>query len=118
MDTAEECISSLDFALAELGQDVEMYRVVGTGPSATKQGLGTPIRAHVRTLNVDELTGTLSQDDHMVILSPTSWAAWLPGQPRKGDKVMLNGAACNVEVARPVAINNTVVRLELKAKGG
>lgn len=107
----------LDSQLARHGSDVEMYRIVGTGPAATKQGLGTLIRAHVRTLNVDELTGTLSQDDHLVILSPTSFAAWSPGQPKKGDKVMLEGQSCNVEVLRPIKINGTLVRLELKVKG-
>lgn len=107
----------LDSQLARHGSDVEMYRIVGTGPAATKQGLGVPIRAHVRTLNEDELTGTLSQDDHLVILSPTSFAAWSPGQPKKGDKVLLEGQPCNVEVLRPVKINGVLVRLEMKVKG-
>lgn len=94
-----------------------MYRIVGSGPNATKQGLGVSIRAHVRTLDEKELTGTLTQDDHMVIMSPTSFANWPPGEPRKGDKVMLEGRPCNVEVARPFQPNGVLVRLELKVKG-
>jgi hypothetical protein len=117
MDIAEECISTLDFALAELGQDVEMYRIVGTGPAATKLGLGTPIRAHVRTLNEDELTAGLTQDDHMVILSPTSFASWAPGQPQKGDKVIIEGVTCNVQVLKPFRPSGVLVRLEMKVKG-
>ena len=94
-----------------------MYRIVGTGPAATKQGLGTPIRAHGRTLNEDELTAGLTQDDHMVILSPTSYATWAPGQPRKGDKVIIEGVTCNVEVLKPFRPSGVLVRLEMKVKG-
>lgn len=115
--TPQAAIDMLDRQLAKHGSDIEMYRIVGSGPSATKQGLGVAIRAHVRTLNEDELTGTLTEDDHMIILSPTSFAAWPPGRPGKGDKAMLNGQACNVEVPRPITISNTLVRLELKVKG-
>jgi hypothetical protein len=115
--TPEAAIEMLDRQLARNGSDVEMYRLVGTGPTATKQGLGVPVRAHVRTLNEDELTAGLTQDDHMVILSPTSFTAWPPGRPQKGDKVILEGLPCNVEVPRPIRINGTLVRLELKVKG-
>lgn len=115
--TPEVAIAMLDRQLAKHGSDVEMYRIVGSGPSATKQGLGVAIRAHVRTLKDYEVTAGLTQDDHMVILSPTSFASWLPGKPQKGDKIMLEGLPCNVEVPRPIRINGTLVRLELKVKG-
>lgn len=115
--TPESAIAMLDRQLAMHGYDVEMYRLIGTGPSATKSGLGIPVRAHVRTLNEDELTGTLTQNDIMVIVSPTSYASWTPGQPKKGDKVMIEGQACNVEVARPFRIAGDIVRVELKVKG-
>lgn len=117
MSVTGDAIASLDLALEELGQDVQMYRIVGTGPTATKQGLGFAIRAHVRTLNEDELTAGLTQDDHLVILSPTSFAAWPPGQPKKGDKVLFEGVTCNVEVVKPFRPDGVLVRLELKVKG-
>ena len=115
--TPAEMIDMLDRSLATNGQDAEMYRIVGSGPTATKLGLGTPIRAHVRTLNEDELTAGLTQDDHMVILSPTSFASWAPGQPKKGDKVMIEGLPCNVEVLKPFRPSGVLVRLEMKVKG-
>jgi hypothetical protein len=115
--TPAAAIDMLNRFLAEDGQDVEMYRIVGTGPTATKQGLGTPIRAHVRSLNESELTAGLTQDDHLVILSPTSFAAWPPAHPEKGDKAVVEGLPCNVQIVKPIRLNGVLVRLELKVKG-
>lgn len=115
--TPAAAIEMLDGELARHGRDIEMYRIAGSGPTATREGEGVSIRAHVRTLNEDELSGGLTQDDHLVILSPTSFAAWVPGVPTKGDKVLLDGRICNVEVPRPYHIGSALVRLELKVKG-
>lgn len=115
--TPAEVIAMLDRQIAEHGQTVAIERLVGTGPMATRQGGGVQIAAHVRTLREDELISGMTQDDLMVIVSPTGLAGWQFGVPVKGDKVVIDGRPRNIELAQPIKIAGTLVRLNLKVKG-
>lgn len=115
--TPSGAIARLDASLARCGQTIALGRLIGTGPAAALQGDDVPIRAHVRTLRADEVVAGLTQNDLVVTLSPTAPAAWPFGMPRKGDKVIVYGAARNIELSKPFHIDDVLVRLELLVKG-
>ena len=120
-------IAELDQALADVGQDIELHRLVGTQLIPIK----VRCRAIVRRYRADELVGGITQNDDRVILSPTEIirAGW-PGPnssatpterdrrvPRKGDKAVIAGVPRNIEVAMPVYVDNELVRIELQVLG-
>jgi hypothetical protein len=115
--TPADAIAMLDRQIAEHGQTVTFERLVGTGPTATRQGGGVQIAAHVRTLREDELIAGMTQNDLMVIVSPTGLDGWQFGIPIKGDKVVVDGVSRNIELPQPIKIAGTLVRLNLKVKG-
>lgn len=115
--TPADAIAMLDRQIAEHGQTVAFERIVGTGPTATGQGGDVLIAAHVRTLREDELIAGMTQNDLMVIVSPTALASWPFGLPAKGDKVVIDGRKHNIELPQPIKIAGTLVRLNLKVKG-
>lgn len=115
--TPVEAIAMLDRQIAEHGQTVAIQRIVGTGPTATGQGGDVQIAAHVRTLREDELIAGMTQNDLMVIVSPTALVAWPFGLPAKGDKVVIDGRGHNIELPQPIKLAGTLVRLNLKVKG-
>ncbi|ETR75911.1 hypothetical protein X566_20120 [Afipia sp. P52-10] len=115
--TPDQAITMLDRQIAAHGQTVAFKRLVGTGPTAEHQGGDVSIQAHVRTLREDELIAGMTQNDLMVIVSPTGLAAWPFGIPKKGDKVVVDGVDHNIELPQPINVAGTLVRLNLKVKG-
>ena len=103
--TPAEAVETLDRFLVETGENVTLRRIVGTGPSATNQDI--TVRAHIRSFKEDELVAGISQDDRLLIMSPTeittaSWPGGVFSLPRKGDKVVVSGAPCNAEFVKPI----------------
>lgn len=136
MTAAEFEISELDKSLAEDGQDIELWRVtgVGTNPATIK----VKCRAFVRRRANRELVSPISQNDEWVIFSPTEimahnwpgpWTpASMPGEtsqnpdrdyhlPRKNDKAVIVGVARNIEVVKPIYLDNVLIRIEMQVLG-
>lgn len=120
----EECIAALDDALAADGQLIELRRGVATS------GL-TDVPASVRAFRPEELIGGITQDDSLVILSPSSigdgqfppvqsasaardMPTWLP---QKNDRVVADGRSRNIMFVKPFKVANRVVRIELTVSG-
>lgn len=118
--TPASAIDMLDRFLVRNGENVTLRRIVGTGPGATNQDL--TVRAHVRSFKEDELIAGISQDDRLLIMSPTeitaaNWPGGVLSLPRKGDKAIVSGAPCNAEFVKPIRMAGQVVRIEMRIKG-
>jgi hypothetical protein len=123
-------IAALDSALKRAGQDITLRRIYGT---QFQQNVDLPVRAFVRTPTADELLGGFTQNDSIIILSPTSinregWpggelsttAIPNPSLPRPGDKVIILSSGKTKNIESPVNtlyVDNVLVRIELKARG-
>lgn len=119
-------VAALDDALAEAGEDIILRRIVGAA------NIDVTVRASVRKLGADELVGTLSQTDDMVIISPTQiltgqWPGGTPVSaaihqedpriPKIGDKLGIKGKFRDITVSKPIFVNGAWVRCELVVKG-
>lgn len=127
MSEASDAVAALDDALAAAGQDIRLIRLTGTQMIPYE----VTCRAMVRGYQPSELVGSISQQDSMVILSPTEIdrKGW-PGPassaatdtsdrrvPRKGDRVVISGKARTVEAAVGITMADELVRIELQVKG-
>lgn len=118
-----QLVVALDDQLAVVGQDVILRRV--NGPDVT-------VRVVMRAFRPEELVGGITQNDALVILSPTQIrnANW-PGvtdtgvspfnppvwMPRRNDKIISLGRQFNVAYVKPFVVANDVVRIELTVTG-
>lgn len=130
MARAEQEVADLDAALAEDGEDIEIWRLIGTQQIPIK----VKCRAFVRGYSAEELVGGISQTDSRVVISPTEIIAsgW-PGPqvaspvqpnanqdhrvPRKGDKAVIAGRTRNIEIAHPIYIDGQLVRINMRVLG-
>lgn len=122
----------LDEMLESDGEDIELRRLVGQQLIPIK----VICRALVRRRTNKELVGSIVQDDDWIILSPTQIIAkgwpgpWTPSPtestqnpdrdyrlPKKGDKAMIDGRARNIEIVKPIYIDNELIRIELQVLG-
>lgn len=124
-------IASLDEALSEVGEDVILRRIVGTGAAAVN--VDVTVRASVRRdATATELVGTLSQGEDVVIISPTqiTTAQWPGGQPASNathqadprvplvnDTLIIQGRPRKVKQVKPIVIDGELVRIEMVAAG-
>lgn len=123
-------ITALDDALATTGEDIVLRHTVGTGAAAVN--VDVLVRASVRAFAPDELVGTISQSDSMVIMSPTQIIAaqWPGGQPvstaihqadprvpKIGDKAIIQGRIRNVTFVKPIVVSGELVRIEMTVAG-
>ena len=121
--------SDLDAMLRSDGQQVTLRRVVGT---TNQTNVDCQCWAFVRGYKAAELAGSIIQGDSAVILSATDIIAaqWPGGQavtsppgvtdprvPRKGDKVLIEGKARNVEAADPIYVAGDLHRINLQVRG-
>jgi len=112
-------IDALDRALARVGEDVVLRRMVSGSP------VDVTCRGRVRSPNAQELAGGYSQSDSVLILSPTeiaiaNWpgdSSLIRGGGASGDKVKIQGRFRNVERVNPIYVAGVLVRYELKAVG-
>lgn len=127
MSLAARAISALDSALARVGQDIRLQRLTGTQQIPFE----VECRAVVRGYAPEELVGDITQQDSMVVLSPSEIErkGW-PGPqsssdpstidrrvPRKGDRAFINGKARNVEAAVGIYVADVLVRIEMRVLG-
>lgn len=130
MATPAEETASLNRHLREAGEDVVLQRMTTTAGVQTVAASVT-CRAHVRSLGrgyaANEIAGQTSQQDQIVILSPTeiTAAGWTSGRhanedtriPMKGNRLVIGGRATTVQSAQAIRMANTVVRIELQVRG-
>lgn len=106
-----------------------LRRIVGKGPAA--QPIDVQCRAVVRPVKAEDLIGTVTQADSIVILSPTQIIAaqWPGGEaaagaeigdrrvPTTDDKVLLRRVPRQIMFVKPLYVQNELVRIELTVKG-
>lgn len=117
--TPEQAIAQLDRQLAAHGQDVTLIRYSGTSTTVLDQAA---CRGFVRQKAPEQLAGNLIQVDADIVLSPTDLtAAGWPDDPKKGDKVEIDGDATGrqrtVLWAEPIRLAGTLVRVNLHVRG-
>lgn len=125
MSGPAEAIAALDEALADVGQLITLRRTTGT----QQIPFDVQVKAMVRGYSPEELIGGITQQDSMVILSPTDIDAkgW-PGPataptnedrrvPRKNDKAIINGKLRNVEAGVGIYMADVLVRIEMRVLG-
>jgi|SRR5579885_1059441 len=118
MDSPE--IAALDEALAAVGEDIVLRRVVGEDPSTTN--IDVTCRAVVRTFEPEELVGGIAQTMSKVIISPSEisaagWPGVTPNIPQRLDQVVIAGRVKDIEAVDPIYVRGVVVRIELQVLG-
>jgi hypothetical protein len=119
-------IADLDAALARTGEDCILRRKEGS-PLVEKD---VTVRASVRGLRGDEIVGTATQAYSKAVISTTQIlaAGWPAGHvitpgtvdprlPRANDFLVVKGKQRQIMFADPIAINGTVVRVNLTVAG-
>lgn len=107
--TPEHAIAKLQRQLARHGQNVDLRKIV----NGQTQSEALAQRAFVRGYKPEELVGQIQQGDRNVVLLPDLPAVAL----KKGDKIVIAGAAANVEVAEIVRMNDVPVRMNVRVRG-
>lgn len=125
----EQLIADLDAVLAVDGEDVTLQRTSATGGELVVAA-SVSVRAFVRGLGrgyqAHDLGGNLTQQDYILIMSPTEIiaAAWSSGRPAgedtkipmRGNKVLIKGRRHNVEAAEGIYVGGVLVRIEVQAR--
>lgn len=106
--TPAAAIAMLDRQLAKHGSSIALARVQTPGSQTT-------VKAHARDFRLDELAGSLRQDDTKVILSPTGLGAY--GVPKRGDWITVRGRRRSVENVDIGTIDDVTVRYDLVVRG-
>jgi hypothetical protein len=125
-----EAIAALDNALAEVGEDVVLRRVVGAAPN--QQNIDVTCRAMVRSwrLKEEDLASGIKQALIIVIMSPTQIAdaQWPGGEvatalnpnpafPRLGDALIIRGHKRTITGVDAIPVGDEVVRFDLQVLG-
>lgn len=129
----DECIAALDRALGRDGETITLRRTAGSPRNLVNLDVDCPAFVRSWRLREQPLVGTLAQFDFVVTISPTpilaaQWpggtppmAAGLPAAlvwlPRKNDKLIVGGIVRSIEAVDPLAMNGTVVRIEMMTLG-
>lgn len=130
-----DLIAALDNALAQVGEDVVVRRIVGTAPNQVN--IDVRCRAMVTALSVAQLAAGIPSTELNVVLSPTqiNEAQWPGGTVQKlppfnldqrvlragpTDKILLvdrGDAPRAVTFSDPKFINSELVRMDLRISG-
>jgi hypothetical protein len=127
---ATAAIADLDAALAAVGETIRLVRLIGnprTGQSSTE----VACRAMIRGYAPSDLANNsgITQQDQQIIVSPTAIrAADWPGPggqrgpgdplvPRQGDRVLSNRGVLTIQAATGLYLDDTLVRIEIQARG-
>jgi hypothetical protein len=113
--TPAQAIAALDRQLAAHGDPVVLRRYTDPeDPARPKVDL--PLRGFVRPGKAPEnLVGDIDQEYWDVAISPTDFAPMWPIV--KGDKIVIDGAECNIELPKPIKIQGELVRCNIVAAG-
>ena len=124
--TPAQLIADLDAALARTGEDCTLRRKEGS-PLVEKD---VTVRASVRGARSSEVVGTVTQAYSKAVISMTQIlaAGWPAGHtvaagavdprlPRANDFLIVKGKARQVMFVNPIAVDSTVVRVEMTVAG-
>ena len=125
--SAADLVRALDRQIDMAGTDITLRR--DTAPTPTDLA----VKASIRPVRQDEVTGGVTSQGLRVVLSPTGLddAAWIaaftatggevlsppfdvdPSLPKRGDSVILGGEKRRITDVRPILVNQEVVRIEV-----
>jgi hypothetical protein len=124
----------LDRFLRNRGETVWLQRQAGTGGAITR--VRVKVRAWVRSLMEEQLIGSITQQNFMVIISPTElfkaqWPGGLtPSAPSFGiieprdqripvssDAIFIRGTQRTIQNVQPVFDRGTCIRIEINCTG-
>lgn len=125
-------IAALDSALALVGEDFILRRVVGSGSNVIN--VDVRCRAQVSAMTVTEIAAGLKATDLNVIFSPTqiNQAQWpggtLPMQPpfnidqripreNGADKAIIRGVLRQIVFVKPIFVPDELCRIEMRVSG-
>jgi hypothetical protein len=124
--TPAQLIADLDAALARTGEDCVLRRKEGS-PIIEKD---VTVRASVRGVRSNEIVGTVTQAYSKAVISMTQIlaAGWPAGHtvtpgavdprlPRANDFLIVKGKQRQIMFVNPIAIDGTVVRVNLTVAG-
>lgn len=103
--TPAAAIAMLDRQIARHGQTVKFKRA------------STPatMRSFVRPYAPDKIVGLVTEQDRLVILSPSTIGAY--GVPKEQDDVSLNGQQGKVQpTVKQIFLDDTLVRIEMRVR--
>ncbi len=124
-------LAQLDRRLAQRGEMIYLRRTVGLNQSYVQ----CRIPALVRALNVEQLIGNITQQNYVLIISPTEiyrqqWPGGKPPAttggiiapsdqttPSTADKLYLRGAEKAVQRVAPVFDRGECIRIEINVLG-
>lgn len=125
-------LAQLDRRLDRRGEDVVLRRWVGT---QNRSYVECVVPAIVRALTVEQLIGTITQQNFFIIISPTNLLRqqWPGGQPpsvtgglieptdsrlpRTSDQLYVRGSVRTIGRVAPVFDAGTCIRIELTVTG-
>jgi hypothetical protein len=128
-----QLLAQLDRRLERRGEDIILRKRTISG--STISNLDCTVPAIVRALTLEELVGSISQQNFFIIISPTHLlrAQWPGGRtpattgglitpsdprvPATTDQVVIRGAAKAIQRVAPIFDAGTCVRIELSVLG-
>jgi hypothetical protein len=126
-------VARLDRFLKRRGEPVTLYRTVGV---AVQSNVTATVNGIVRTFSAQQLIAGLTQQNYLVVLSPTDlrkqgWPGGVaaradgtplvigdPAIPKISDKIAFRGQQRSITMIAPVYDGAECVRIELKVVGG
>lgn len=130
-DASDREITDLNYVLDLDGEWIVLRRFYGTQLIP----VSVTCRAVVRSVGNTELEAGIAQEQSNVIISPSEIIAagwpgpWTPSAsetvnpgtdrrvPRKGDACIIKGRKRNIEVSKPLYVDDELVRIDLRVLG-
>ncbi len=126
--TPQQTISALDRALATAGETIRLQRLA-LGPGDSQIPFEVSCRALVRGYQPDELVNGITQQDQLIIISPTQIIAngWPGAAPVRGpgdqrvpqarDRTITSRGTLTVQAAVGIYLQGELVRIEMQVRG-
>lgn len=130
-DASDREIFDLDYTLGLDGEWIEIRRLFGT----QQIPVSVTCRAFVRSIGASELEAGIDQNQSNIVISPSEIiAAGWPGPwtqkpselvnpgtdrrvPVKGDKAVIKNRVRNIEVSKPIYVDDELVRIDMRVLG-
>lgn len=124
METAQSKIARLERSITRAGESVTFERVSADGTTGeTVVQLSVVVPAHVRSSEPQDLIDSEARDIKIVV-SPTVLMGTEIGSPPgvfgipfRDDRVLVEGITANVQTISPIYYRNTLVRINILARG-
>jgi hypothetical protein len=113
--TPAQIVASLDQQLLAHGEKVIVRRYMASSGTPRPKTDIEDVQAFVRAIKAEELVSGIDMTASTVALSPTGLSALLP--LKKGDKVVIQGRERNIELPKPIFVQDVLVRINLLVAG-